>query len=170
MGSSRTKRAILARLGEERERLEEIVASINPPALLEPGVVGEWSIKDVLAHLADWEEHMLAWLEAARAGQDIPGPEPDLTWRQIKEFNRRIFEAHRHERPDVVLDYFQTAHARFLEMVAAMPEDEMLARARYALTGKQALFDWLVQYAEHDAWGTRRIEQWLEKQTTVPAG
>ncbi len=169
MPKERSKAAIVARLHEERERLEETVASISPDVLREPGVVGEWSVKDVLAHLADWEEHMPAWLQAARRGDPVPGPEPDLTWRQLKEFNRRIFEAHRAQRLDEVNEYFQVAHVRFMEMVAALPEDEMLSRARYQLTAPKALYDWLVQYADHDAWGARRIREWLEKRASVPA-
>ena len=169
MPDSRSKRGVVARLEQERQLLEETIGSIGPGAMLESGVVGQWSVKDVLAHLADWEEHMPAWLDAARRGEPVRGPEPDLSWRGIKEFNRRIHDAHRHQRLDEILDYFETAHARFMEMVAAMPEEEMLARARYPLTGRQALYDWLVQYAEHDAWGTRRIQEWLEKKAAVPA-
>ncbi|HEX9106451.1 MAG TPA: ClbS/DfsB family four-helix bundle protein [Longimicrobiales bacterium] len=169
MRTARSKAAILAQLNDERERLEQTIASLNPGAMLEPGVVHEWSAKDVLAHLADWEEHMPVWLEAARRGEATPGPEPDLTWHQLGEFNRRVFETHRARRLESVLDYFRTAHGRFMEMVVAMPEEEMLAPARYPLTGKQALYDWLVQYAQHDAWGTRRILEWLEKRASVPA-
>lgn len=167
MPNSRSKAAIVARLQEERARLEETVGSINPVALAEPGVVGEWSVKDVLAHLADWEEHMPIWLDAARRGEPVDGPEPGLTWNQLDEFNRRIFASHRHERLDVVLDYLATAHGRFMEMVAVMAQEELLVPARYAFTGQEAVYDWLVQYAEHDNWATRRIHEWAERVSEV---
>ena len=50
-----------------------------------------------------------------------------------------------------------------MDMVSAMPEPEMLQRGLYPLTERQALYDWLVQYAKHDAWGTRRIGEWLAR-------
>jgi hypothetical protein len=163
MARSRSKAQALARLEEERALLEERVASLDPGSMLRPGVVGEWSVKDVLAHLADWEEHMLDWVASSRRGERVPGPEPGLSWNRLKDFNRRVFERHRDERLDQVVEYFRGAHGRFMELVAAMPEEEMLKRGRYPLTGKQAIYDWLLQYAAHDAWARRRIGEWLER-------
>ncbi len=162
MAQARSKAAVTARLEQERARLEELVASLPTGEMAEPGVVGDWSVKDVLAHLADWEAHMLVWLEAARAGQAVAGPEPGLSWRQIKAFNRRLYERHREETLAAVRTSFREAHERFMTMVAAMPEEEMLARGRYALTAGDALYDWLLQYAQHDAWGTKRIGDWAQ--------
>lgn len=167
MSTRRSKARAVARLDEERARLEATIAGISPSAMLQPGVVGAWSVKDVLAHLADWEEHMSVWLDAARRGERVNGPEPGLSWRQMNEFNRRIYEAHRRQRLEEVLDDFRTAHSRFMELVATMPEDEMLERGRYQLTGTKALFDWLSQYAEHDAWGSRRIGEWIAARASV---
>ncbi len=170
MRNARNKAAIVARLDQERELLEQTIAALNPGVMLEPGVVGEWSVKDVLAHLADWEEHMLLWLDAARGGERVRGPDQGLTWRQLGQFNERIHQAHRDERLDLVLDYFEDAHARFMEMVEAMPEDELLERGRYPFLGKQAIYDWLVNYADHDAWGAKRIRAWREAREGAPAG
>ncbi len=172
MAQTRSKAAILERLAAERRTLEQLLGTIPPAEMLERGVVGEWSAKDVLAHLADWEAHMLVWLAAARRGEAVRGPEPGLGWRQLKEFNRRVYEAHRDEPLDAVLATFRETHLRFMEMVAAMPEEEMLARGRYVLTAGDALFDWLVQYAQHDAWGTKRIGDWArarERAGAAPA-
>ncbi len=162
MASIRSKAAIVEGLEAERRGLEQTVSTLPAAEMLGRGVVGEWSAKDVLAHLADWEAHMLVWLAAARRGEEVAGPEAGLTWRQIKEFNGRVYEAHRDEPLDEVLTAFREAHRRLMAMVAAMPEEEMLARGRYSLTGSEALYDWFVAYAEHDAWGTKRIRKWLE--------
>ena len=169
MAEARSKARIVGRLETERERLERTVAQLRSAEMFERGVVGEWSVKDVLAHLADWEAHMLVWLEVARRGDAVEGPDPGLSWRQIKRFNKRVYEAHRDEPLDEVLAEFHAAHGRFMEMVAAMPEEEMLARGRYALTAPDALYEWLVAYAEHDAWGTKRIGEWAQSRPAVPA-
>jgi hypothetical protein len=161
MAGRRSKTGILARLRAKREELERLLATLGPERMLEAGVVARSSVKDVLAHLADWEEHMSIWLETARRGDPVPGPEPGLTWRQLAHFNERIHEAHRDQPLGEVLDYFHAAHARFMERVVAMPEEEMLARGRYPFLERQALYDWLVAYADHDAWGARRIREWL---------
>ncbi len=165
MPETRTKASMLARLETERRRLEQAIAGIAPQDMLLPGVVDESSVKDVLAHLADWEEHMPAWVEAARRGP-VPEIEPGLNWKQFEEFNRRIFARHREQPLDEVLVYFHGVHRRFMQMVESMPEDEMLAPGRYAFTGKGAIYNWLKSYANHDAWGRRHIRAWLKERSS----
>ncbi len=176
MPQPRTKTAIMERLRADRRRLEQNLAGLKREQLVEPGVVGQWSIKDVLAHLADWEAHMSIWLDAARSGDLVEGLDPGLTWEQLDLFNERVYRAHRDESLDHVLEYFRGEHERFMAMVEAMPEDEMLERGRYAFLDKQAIYDWLGAYAAHDAWAKTAIRKWLKgraqgtHETEEPAG
>lgn len=168
MGRRRSRTAIVERLRRERERLEATVAAVDTARMAQGGVVRRWSVKDVLAHLADWEEHMLAWVEAARRGEPVPGPEEGLGWNELKLFNERVYARHCDRSLDEVLRYFRSTHARFMALVATMPDDELLDRRRYSFLGSQAVYDWLVVYAEHDAWGTRRIGEWMATTTATP--
>ncbi len=54
-------------------------------------------------------------------------------------FNQRIYERHCRQTLEEVLSYFHETHRQFMEMVEAMPEDEMLERGRYAFIGKGSL-------------------------------
>ena len=162
MPQPKSKAQILKRLETERRRLEQNMAGLSPDVMLQPGVVGQWSVKDVLAHLADWEARMPVWMEAARRGSPVETPEPGLTWKQLAIVNRRIYEAHRDQPLEEVLDYFRSTHRRFMDLVEAMPEDEMLAPGRYAFTGKRAVYDWLSGFAAHDLWGKTKIREWMK--------
>lgn len=121
--------------------------------MLQPGVVGPWSVKDILAHLADWQARMPVWLAAARQGKAVEAPAPGLTWKQVDILNQRIYEAHCDQSLEEVFEYFRTAHKHFMDMVEAMPAEEMLAPGRYASIGKGAVYNWLGGYAAHDVWG-----------------
>jgi hypothetical protein len=86
------------------------------------------------------------------------------TWRkQFDAFNQRIYERHCHQTLDEVLATFHDTHQQFMEMVEAMPEEEMLAGGRYAFIGKGAVYDWLSAYAGHDRWAKTAIRKWLKK-------
>ena len=50
-----TKEQLIAKLRESRGALEKVIAKVAPDAWTQPGVVGEWSAKDVLAHVAHWQ-------------------------------------------------------------------------------------------------------------------
>ncbi len=53
---------LLARIGQSRAALEHLVAPLDEHRLSAPGGDG-WSIKDHLAHLAVWQQSLLALLE-----------------------------------------------------------------------------------------------------------
>jgi len=164
MPQPRTKANIISILNAERRRLEQNLSGLTPSDMVKNGVVGEWSIKDVLAHLADWEAHMPVWLETARGGQPVDEIEEGLNWKQFTEFNQRIYLRHKDQSLEDVLVYFHETHRQFMAMVEAMPEDEMLQPGRYAFIGKGAVYSWLHQYASHDKWAKTHIIRWKKTQ------
>jgi hypothetical protein len=52
------------------------LSGLDEATLLIPGVVGVWSIKDILAHIAAHQQRMLRWLEQCAHGEtpDLPAP------------------------------------------------------------------------------------------------
>jgi hypothetical protein len=160
----RDKSHILQRINTERRRLEQNLDRLTSDEMLQPGVVKGWSVKDVLAHLYDWEARLSVWLEAARRGEAAGCPDPEFTWRQIDQLNERIYLTHRDQPLDSVLQAFHETHRQFIQLVEAMPEDEMLTPAYYPFTGKASIFDWLHGFAAHDLWGKTKIRLWLKSQ------
>lgn len=162
MPKSKTKIQIIERLQTERRRLEQNLAAMTPEQIVQSGAVGEWSVKDVLAHLADWEAHMPVWLGAARKGDPVAEIEPGIPWRQYHEFNQRIFQRHCNQSLNEVLRYFHETHIEFMKMVETMPEDELLTHGRYAFIGKGAVYNWLQSYAGHDRWAKNHFRKWVK--------
>lgn len=161
--AEKTRNRIIMLLEKERSKLNELLKELPVDEFEKPGVVGDWSVKDVLAHLAHWEEGMLTWLKIARDGIDVTGPEEGLKWKDMKEFNRRIYEAHKNEPLEEVMQYFHLNHEKFLNMVKQISDDELLTNGYYAFTEKKAVYDWLNQYAGHDHWGREKIKIWMQK-------
>ncbi len=83
MPQPHTKANILAKLRTERKRLDQNLARLSREEMTVPGVIGAWSVKDILAHLADWEAHMPVWIAAARRGDPVAEIEAGLCWKQI---------------------------------------------------------------------------------------
>lgn len=162
MPPEKTKKRMTQMLNTERQRLEQNLATLTPENMLLPGVVGKWSVKDILAHLADWEAHMPVWMDAARSGDLVAEIEPGLNWKQFDEFNQRIFERHKDRTLIDVLAYFRSTHQEFMQMVEDMSEEEMLERGRYPFIGKGAVHDWLSAYAGHDRWAKTHIRKWIK--------
>jgi hypothetical protein len=163
MPIEKTKQRIIQILNTERNRLEKNLVHLQPGEMINPNVIGIWSVKDVLAHLADWEAHMPTWIEAARSGDPVLEIEEGLNWKQFPEFNQRIYERHCNRSLNDVLEYFRNTHRAFMTMVTTMPEEEMLEPGRYRFIGKGAVYDWLNAYAGHDRWAKTHIRKWISQ-------
>jgi hypothetical protein len=157
MAKEKSKEEILRRLQNEREKLEQTLMTLSPQTINTKQVVGEWTIKDVLAHLADWEEHMLIWMQAGRSGDPVEHPDPGLTWKELKKFNQRVYERHCIQSLEEVMAYFHNVHKRFMTMVSDMPDEELFTPGKYSFLGKDTVYGWLGQYASHDRWGRTYI-------------
>ena len=67
----------LQRLERSWRGLTEALDGIPEERLTEPGAVGAWSVKDVMGHLAFWDEQALLAAERHLAGQP-PAAVPDV--------------------------------------------------------------------------------------------
>lgn len=153
MPEPKTKTRVITRLHTERRRLEANLSKLTPEQIIQPDVVGKFSIKDVLAHLAEWESFMPGWVEASRRGENIAEP----NWKETDILNEQIYQKHKDKSLDEVLAFFRDTHQHFMAMAEAMPEDEMLTPARYTFLGGGAIWDWLSAYAAHDLWGKKHV-------------
>jgi uncharacterized damage-inducible protein DinB len=62
------KQALAARLTEARNELLRLVRSLPPERLETAGAVGDWSVKDVIGHIASWEDRLLTLAQTVLNG------------------------------------------------------------------------------------------------------
>src|SRR5205807_10077313 len=66
------KQQLLKQLEKAWTTIEESYAGLSDAQLTEPGVMGEWSVKDILAHVTTWEEEALKYLPLILTGGRPP--------------------------------------------------------------------------------------------------
>lgn len=71
MESTLTKTQFLEHLQTGHAQLQATLAALSHEQMLEPNVVGEWSVKDVLAHLVLHEQLALQELISAQKGETL---------------------------------------------------------------------------------------------------
>ena len=62
------KQEIVKALEDSREPIMRIIDELSDEQMLEPGVVGEWTLKDLIAHLTRWEAELIKLLWQIRQG------------------------------------------------------------------------------------------------------
>lgn len=82
------------------------------------GATGDWTAKDVLAHIACWHATVTAFLERRRGGDATP-----MDWAEVDDFNRDAYERCRSLTLDEVKAMSAGARLRFRDEVAIHPAD-----------------------------------------------
>lgn len=110
MPRPKSKDELLKAIAKERGALEAYLETLTPEQMVEPDVVGEWSPKDVLAYLIEWEQMVLSWYRAGLRGEVPELPALGYKWNQTPALNRAIYEKHRDRALDDVLAQFHASH------------------------------------------------------------
>jgi hypothetical protein len=148
------KQGMLNALREELGRWEVLLAGLSDEQISAPQLPENWSIKDVIAHLRAWQQRSIARLEAAlldRAPEYPPWPEqfdPEVEG-EPHDLNAWLYAQNRDRPwPNVHRDWSE-GFRRFLELGAAIPEDDLLETGRYTWLEGYALLAVLQGSYEH---------------------
>src|SRR5215217_527583 len=117
--------ALLERIEEAWRELFAALDDIPEDQMSDPGVIGEWSLKDLFGHLAFWDEHAMAEIERALAGL----PREDNAWQEMNEADHAARRDHTLPEQRSAMHQAHAALVERLESVAgieATPIDEAI--------------------------------------------
>lgn len=125
------KSELLAESQAEYEALEGFLAGLTPEQMAQPGALGEWAVKDVLAHLLEWQAMFLGWYAAGLRGETPRLPHPDYKWNQTPALNQMIFEKHCARPLDEILAEFRASHQQTMALAEELSEDDLFTAGRF---------------------------------------
>ncbi len=108
-----------------RAEWEALLAEVGEARMLQPGAAGEWSVKDVIAHVTWGEREMVGVMRAhALVGSDL--------WNLPEDERNAIMIAGQRDRPlhDVLTEERQV-YAQFVEQVQALPDEDFTDARRF---------------------------------------
>ena len=163
MGKRLRKEALLNEIHLERAALDETLALLTPRQMTRGGVTrGGWSVKDVLAHVVEWQRMNLDWYAAGLRGDTPAMPAPGFTWRELPRLNAAIYRKHHRRSLRAVLHDYESYHQRLVALIETLPDIELVTLRRMAWTGPSwTLSDFLrANTAAHYRWARMRIRRW----------
>ncbi len=160
---SELRAELLHQIDLERRKLEKTLGLLDPAAMDRHGVVGSWSVKDLLAHLAAWEGFFLDWYRAGVRGETPQLPAPGFTWKQMHQLNEQVFQEHRLQSLEDVQDWFDLSFDEIRQVVEAIPEKDLFEPGRYPWQGKHPLAGFIkANTCNHYRWANTKIRDWLK--------
>jgi hypothetical protein len=161
MAKQTAKAQLLKDIRRERRRLEQNLSGLSAQDMSRPGVTGEWSVKDILAHLVAWERLLLEWYGAGLRGESPNTSPVGMSRKAMDALNQHIFEQNRERGLDDVLAEFHASFQEVLAVAETMPEEELFARGRFDWTGRWTLADYVAgNTCNHYAWANGQVRKW----------
>ncbi|MEA2573678.1 MAG: hypothetical protein QOH93_976 [Chloroflexia bacterium] len=155
------RRQMLAgQLQEARERLVNSYAGLTDEEMLEPGVAGDWSIRDILAHVAAWDR---AQTEAYRLM--LRGERPALL--DLEEEENESFNQEHHVRlkdlslQEIITELF-AAREEMVTLLREVDNNALFAPAPGDEHAELSIAACISVSTNHDEEHAEMIENWRD--------
>ncbi len=159
-----TKKQLLEAIDVEGKALEQLLANLSATQMTQPGIVGEWSIKDVLAHLLEWQQMVLGWHSAGLEGRVPATPAEGFNWSQLPELNQQIYEKHCSRPLADIQKEFKSSQKKIASTIQDLSDKELFTRGHYAWTKNNTLGTYFVSCtSSHYNWARTNIKKGLKR-------
>ncbi|HJT55306.1 MAG TPA: ClbS/DfsB family four-helix bundle protein [Ktedonobacteraceae bacterium] len=161
------KSSLLDEMSSGYTVLDNTLATLGRQQMTTPGVTGDWSIKDILAHLTAWQDYLLIRLQAAARNEAPPvqavlGAEDEDS--ATDKINAHFYEENKFRPLGKVMADFRSTYEQVVEAVQALSDEDLFEPKRFAWMKNYPLWELVAgntyeHYQEH----LQSIQQWLSK-------
>jgi len=145
---------VLAKIEEAYGEFIESFVGLSDDQLLESGVTGDWSVKDLIAHVSWWEGESLKHLPIILQG--LRPPRYSVLYGGIDAFNAQMTELKRNTSLSEVLKEAAATHQKLLEYLSNIPEEQFTSETRFR---RRLGYDSFKHYPIH----TAAIRAWRDR-------
>lgn len=159
--------AEMARIDASWVELDRLIEGLGPEGLALTGADG-WQVKDHLAHIAAWEQSLIALLARSDRATAMGLREPTGDTEAI---NQSLLELHQKMDASAALEYFRDTHARLVQLIESLtdadlqrPYNDYQPDDPRDAADNRPVIDWVASntyehYAEHLGWLTQLINE-----------
>lgn len=148
------RQQLLKRIEDAWAAFNESYAGLSDAQMAKPGVVGTWSVKDILAHVTTWEEEALKALPVIMKGE-VP-PRYATEYGGINAFNALMTGKKQGLSLSEVLSQMDGTHNRLIDYIQHVPEEQYRQETRFR---RRLRFDTYRHYREH----AKMIQEWRQR-------
>jgi hypothetical protein len=141
-------------------QLELLISQLNVAQMNQPGAVGDWSVKDVLAHIAFWERHAADIVRAA-----VVGEKPLLDVEDKTESRNSSVVAQYYLAPlSAVIASWQDAQEELLEQLQELSDADLNDPDRFPWNKGRTLLSRIADNSyEHEQEHIDQIRSWMQQ-------
>jgi hypothetical protein len=152
------KAELIQRIETDWARLQHALDGLSEEQLHAPGVVGAWSIKDVLAHITMWQTGLIAAMFKAEQGLN---PDEGGAGATVDELNARGYREMKDRPFEQVWDDLEASYHQLLARLANWPEADLFEPKRFKWMAGEPFVRYIASDSyEHYVEHAEQIEAW----------
>lgn len=163
----KTRAELIQEIDDEHAAWQALVNEVGEDRIEEPGPMGDWTFKDLTAHVTFWQDRMGERIKAGPKA-DPPAPWPasmghedeDDNWQEINDW---IYAQHRDRPLQDVLAEADRSYANLAALITTLPEEVLMTPGYFDVMGDMALIELNFFEHFHDE-HEPSIRAWLESQ------
>jgi len=125
------KAELLKSLEQEGQNWLALLEQVGPARMEIPGVNGDWTMKDIVAHLTGWNRWHVSCMRAAARGEAGPPPPWPSDLQGDDEINAWIYDSHRNRSVEQVMDETHQSFQELRDVLESLPDDVRIAEKRH---------------------------------------
>jgi uncharacterized damage-inducible protein DinB len=151
-----TKEETLAKLAESRQTLHQAIEGLSEEEMTQVQVEGVWTVKDVLGHIASWEETCLEPLQRYADGGpfEVQVIEDYMAWNDEQAARKRDVPL------DAILDELATIRQGLVEAASRLSAGQWKQRVPFSWGGRGTIAEVLDVFYQHELEHVRSIQRW----------
>lgn len=123
------RKQVLVKLEKAWEAFNQSYTGLSEEQMLQPGVMEDWSVRDLISHVSWWEEESLKHLPHVLQGKRPP--RYSVLYGGIDAFNAQMTELKNALTLVEVRQQALDSHQRLIEYLATVPEEQFASETRF---------------------------------------
>jgi hypothetical protein len=165
MPRPRNKDELLVAIVDGFQQLNAILDALTPAQrdAAFPFQHRDKNVRDVLAHLHEWQLLMTGWYKTGMGGAKPDMPAKGFTWKTTPELNATIWSKYQNTSLKRVRNKLTKSHDELCKIVAKHSNDELFLKCYYFWTGSTSLGSYVASAtSSHYDWASKLLRRFAK--------
>ena len=148
------------RIERERKDFESLWLGLSEAQMkIVPGPQLDWSVKDLMAHIAWWEEHTIDRVERLLVGEKVLGYEDD----DLDRINLEVYQSNKNRLLEEVVTWFEQGLGKLSEQINRLSKKQLNSKTLFDYGGRSLLDLLIANTFGHYAMHREDLEEFVKQ-------
>lgn len=116
------------------------------------------NLRDILIHLYEWHQLLIAWIGANRNGEEKPFLPEQYTWKTYGNMNIAFWKKHQNTSLQTAKEKLEESHAIVMGLMEEFSNEQLFSRGVYGWTGGTTLGSYFISVtSSHYEWAMKKL-------------